>query len=133
MKITYIFSHNLFKILMLEHCLNFFFIICGYELTGNSYYKYLPLTNHWHSQDLMIIQNQEHDQTTDLNPTALHSAPVYSVKKKTWDCVKTIGTNNPQGEKLLFNVKWAIFQQYHGENKLLFNKMTSALYYRPTR
>jgi hypothetical protein len=33
-------------------------------------------------------------------------------------------------EWLLFNANWAIFQLYHGENKLIFNEMMmrSALY-----
>ena len=37
-------------------------------------------------------------------------------------------------ERLLFNTNSAIFQIYHGENKLIFNEMTrSNLHYRPTR
>ena len=31
-------------------------------------------------------------------------------------------------EWLLFNIKWEVFQLYHGDNKLHFEEMISALY-----
>ena len=42
--------------------------------------------------------------------------------KKTWEFIVS--------ERLLFNANSAIFQLYHGENKLIFNEMMvrSALY-----
>jgi hypothetical protein len=40
------------------------------------------------------------------------------------------GNSSWESERLLFNNKSAIFQPYHGENKLIFNEMMmrSALY-----
>ena len=59
------------------------------------------------------------------NPN-VHKYQVFRMEKK----FTVIVTKDIGGEWLLFNANSAIFQLYHGENKLIFNEMMmrSALY-----
>ena len=63
--------------------------------------------------------DQKQDDVSEWNnmSTIMYQWIVVSMKyKNSTKCVRV-------SELLLFNAKWAIFQLYHGENKLHFNEM----------
>ena len=51
----------------------------------------------------------------EVTPSLINFVFMFLSNAKTMSCVMS--------EWLLFNTNWAIFQLYHGENKLIFNEM----------
>jgi len=72
------------------------------------------------------LDRKQDDVSEWSNMSTIYQWIVVSMKyKNSTKCVRV-------SELLLFNAKWAIFQLYHGENKLHFNEMMMTNCSRPT-